>query len=121
MSWDGVGIHPVTGISVVVGSFMLLGAALYTQVRGELLREKNTGTPVQVHLVGDAAPSQKPAHLLGTSSAFIYLWWPHEQRAEAVPIAAMRRLRALPVISSPRAAQPSSTAPAAAPGAPTTR
>lgn len=97
MSWDGVGIHPITGVSLVVASFMLLGGAIYMQTKGELLRERGRSAPVRVHLIGDAAPLPGNAHLLGTSSAFVYLWWPAQQRAEAVPITAVRQLQAMPV------------------------
>lgn len=96
MTWDGVGIHPITGVSMVVATFMLLGSAVYVQTKGELVREKGRGTPVRVHMVGDAASLPGDARLLGTSSAFVYLWWPARQRAEAVPITSVRQLQALP-------------------------
>lgn len=102
MSWDGVGIHPVTGVSLVVVSSMLLGSAIYMQGKGELLREGKRGAPVRVHLIGEAAPQAGQARLLGTSSAFVYLWWPAQRRAEAVPITSVRQLQAMPL--KPRAA-----------------
>lgn len=111
MSWDGVGIHPVTGISVVVASFMLFGAAGYMLTKAERLREHGSGAPMQVHLTGDAQPLPQLARLLGTSNSFVYLWWPQQRRAEAVPIAAVRRLQAMPLPL--RSAKPA--APLAAP------
>lgn len=96
MTWDGVGIHPITGVSLVVASFMLLGSAVYVQTKGELVREQGRGTPVRVHMLGDAAPLPGEARLLGTSSAFVYLWWPAQQRAEALPITSVRRVQGMP-------------------------
>lgn len=94
LTWDGLGIHPISGVSVVVGLFMLIGSAVYMQTKGELLRERGRGEAIQVHLLGDAAPAPGEARLLGTSSAFVYLWWPAQQRAEAVPITSVRQLKA---------------------------
>lgn len=94
LTWDGLGIHPLTGVSVVMALFMLLGSAIYMQLKGELLRERGRGTPIQVHLLGDATPLPDQARLLGTSSAFVYLWWPTQRRAEAVPITSVRQLQA---------------------------
>ena len=52
--------------------------------------------PVQVPLTGDLAPSKDVAQLLGTSTGFIYLWWPQRQQAEVVPVGAVRRLLLVP-------------------------
>ncbi len=115
MTWDGIGIHPITGVSMVVASFMLLGSAVYVQTKGELVREKGRGTPVRVHMLGDAAPLPGEARLLGTSSAFVYLWWPAQQRAEAVPITSVRQVQGLR--KSARNAKAPQPAPTASPTA----
>ncbi len=115
MTWDGIGIHPITGVSLVVASFMLMGSAVYMQTKGELVREKGRGTPVQVHIIGDAAPRPGQARLLGTSSAFVYLWWPAQRRAEAVPITSVRQVQAAPKGARGAAAAAPPAAPAATP------
>jgi len=84
-----------------VVSFMLLSAAVYMQTKGELLREGGRGTPIRVQMLGDAAPLPGEARLLGTSSAFVYLWWPAQQRAEAVPVTSVRLLQTVPAKPKP--------------------
>ena len=117
MTWTGVGIHPVTGISVVVAYFMLMGAGAYMQTKGELLREKGRGRPIRVQMLGDAAPLPGEARLLGTSSAFVYLWWPAQQRAEAVPVTSVRLLQTVPPKPKPSVAPKSGESSAATPPA----
>ncbi|MBN8798886.1 MAG: hypothetical protein J0H45_05955, partial [Stenotrophomonas nitritireducens] len=73
------------------------------------------GTPVRVHMLGDAAPLPGEARLLGTSSAFVYLWWPAQQRAEAVPITSVRQVQGLR--KSARNAKAPQPAPSASPTA----
>lgn len=109
--WEGVGIHPVTGVSLGVALFLLLGAACYMLAKADLLRESGRGVPVQVHLLGDAAPITGQARLLGTSSAFVYLWWPAQQRADVIPITSVRQLKAMPLKSKAKGA-PAAASPA---------
>lgn len=92
-SWHGIGVHPFTGVSLMVAAFLLLGAALYMQGKGEQLRVGKAGMPLTVHLVGEREPLPGQARLLGTSSAFVYLWWPAQQRAEVVPVTSIRQLQ----------------------------
>lgn len=118
MSWEGVGLHPVTGISLVVASFLCLGSAYYMLDKGERVRAGLAGNAVRVQLAGDAAPLPGQALLLGTSSAYVYLWWPAQRRAEVLPIAAVKRLQA-PLKPAAGAQLPASApAPRAAPAVP---
>ena len=117
MTWSGVGIHPITGISVVVAYFMLMGTATYMLGKGEMLREKGRGRPIRVQMLGDAAPLPGEARLLGTSNAFVYLWWPGQQRAEVVPVTSVRLLQTIPAkpkpSAVPKSGEPSAVTPPA--------
>lgn len=94
-SWEMAGLRPLTGLSIAVSAFMALGAASYAMTKAERIRDAGAGPAVQVHLVGDTAPLPGQARLLGSSSAFVFLWWPQQRRAEAVPISAVRRLQSV--------------------------
>ncbi|AWH26208.1 hypothetical protein [Stenotrophomonas sp. YAU14D1_LEIMI4_1] len=111
-SWDGLRLRALTAMTLAVAAFMAVGAANYVMVRGEQIRNHGRGEVVQLQLNGDAAPLPGTARLLGSSSAFLFVWWPQQRRAEAIPIAAVRKLQALPVaVRTPVPAAP-------APGAP---
>lgn len=60
------------------------------------IRLNGSGDVVSVQFNGEPAPQAGTARLLGSSSAFVFLWWPQQQRAEALPIAAIKRLQAQP-------------------------
>lgn len=106
-SWEGVGLRPLTAMTLAVAAFMAIGAANYVQVRGQQIRNEGRGEVIRLQLNGDAAPLPGSARLLGSSSAFLFVWWPQQRRAEAIPIAAVRKLQAVTVAAP---------APAAAPG-----
>lgn len=108
MNWEFSGLRPLTGMCMAVVCFMAFGAALYALNTAEKIRDGTGGTPVQVVLNGDTAPLPGMARLLGSSSAFVFLWWPADRRAEAVPIGSIRRLQsmALPVKAAAKAATP---------------
>ncbi|WMJ70116.1 hypothetical protein [Stenotrophomonas sp. 24(2023)] len=112
-SWELAGMRPLTGLTIAVCAFMALGAASYAMTKAERIRDAGAGLPVRVHLAGDAAPLAGEARLLGSSSAFVFLWWPQQRRAEAVPISAVRRLQSVGV--PVRAAPAKADTPAAAP------
>jgi hypothetical protein len=110
-SWDISGVRPLTGLCMAVALFMALGAAIYSLDKAEGIRTEGQGNRVTVHLTGDVAPLQGDARLLGSSSAFVFLWWPQQQRAEAVPISAIKRLQA--AVVAPKAVAAPKPAPAA--------
>ncbi|MEK0265200.1 hypothetical protein QT383_01760 [Stenotrophomonas rhizophila] len=91
---------------------MAIGAALYALNKAEAIRDGNGGTPVQVMLNGDSATLPGTAKLLGSSSAFVFLWWPAQRRAEAVPIGSIRRLQSMAVPMKPAPAPVPKQAPA---------
>lgn len=96
-SWEGVGLRPLTAMTLAVAAFMAIGAANYVQVRGQQIRNEGRGEVIRLQLNGDAAPLPGTARLLGSSSAFLFVWWPQQRRAEAIPIAAVRKLQAVAV------------------------
>ncbi|HDS1651429.1 hypothetical protein NJH49_11735 [Stenotrophomonas maltophilia] len=96
-SWEGVGLRPLTAMTLAVAAFMAIGAANYVQVRGQQIRNEGRGEVIRLQLNGDAAPLPGTARLLGSSSAFLFVWWPQQRRAEASPIAAVRKLQAVAV------------------------
>ena len=91
---------------------MALGAANYVTVRGGQIHNAGSGEVIRLQLNGDRAPLPGTARLLGSSSAFLFVWWPQQRRAEAIPIAAVRTLQATTVAAPAPAPAP---APAAAP------
>jgi hypothetical protein len=68
------------------------------------------GQPVQLTLAGSAAPLPGEALLLGTTSAFALVWWPHAGQVEALPTANIARFQSL---QPPRVAQRAEPLPAA--------
>ncbi|MET0889550.1 MAG: hypothetical protein ABWY09_05385 [Stenotrophomonas maltophilia] len=105
MNWEFSGLRPLTGMCIAVVCFMAFGAALYALSSAEKILEGRGGTSVQVVLGDDAAALPGTAKLLGSSSAFVFLWWPEQRRAEAVPIGSIRRLQSMPVPGKPVAAK----------------
>jgi len=101
MNWEFSGLRPLTGMCIAVVCFMAFGAALYALSSAEKIRDGRGGTSVQVVLGGDAAALPGTAKLLGSSSAFVFLWWPEQRRAEAVPIGSIRRLQSMPLPVKP--------------------
>ncbi|WP_164073934.1 hypothetical protein [Stenotrophomonas maltophilia] len=82
-------------LAAAVAAFMALGAANYVAVRGEQIRNAGSGEVIRLQFNGDRATSPGTARLLGSSSAFLFVWWPQQWRAEAIPIAAVRTLQAV--------------------------
>lgn len=116
-SWQSTGLRPLTAMVAAVGLTMVAGSALYVSSRAQTIRQDGAGNPVLVQFSGQLSTPLRPARLLGTSSAFVFLWWPDQQRAEAVPIATIARLQA-PSLRPDTAVAPASPAGAvqAAPG-----
>lgn len=100
-SWDVLGLRPLTAMTLAVAMFMAVGAANYVKVRGAQIRDDGRGEVIRVQLTGDPAPMPGTARLLGSSSAFLFVWWPQQRRAEAIPIAAVRRVQAIDVAARP--------------------
>ncbi len=95
LSWRGFGIAPVSGL--VFGVFWCMVWACTAYVSGKALTIlRGGGVPVQVVLAGEDAPQPGSARLLGTTNAYVLLWWPATRQAEAIPVSAVKRLTSLP-------------------------
>lgn len=107
--WTWGSMAPETGL--VFGTFWVMIWLLYALVLGKANAiHAGEGQPLRLTLAGATQPLAGEARLLGTSSAFVFLYWPDGTRAEAMPIESIAR------IESPRPATP--VAPKSAPAAP---
>lgn len=124
--WTLLRLKPETGIAMVVFMGMALATCSYVMAKAHRIRDQAAGHAVRVSLAGDAAPLPGQARLLGTSSAYVFLWWPDTRRAEALPIESVGRLQALPRLrkgdaapartpAAPVATPPPAATPAVAP------
>ncbi|KAF1690084.1 hypothetical protein [Pseudoxanthomonas koreensis] len=121
MRWRGIGMAPVSGMVFAVFLGMVWACTAYVVTKAVNIRDDGSGNRVEVTLAGESAPLPGEAQLLGTTSAFVLLWWPQQQRAEAVPVAAVKRLASLrPPAPPPRLVAPLPARAAAAPAAETT-
>lgn len=91
---------PDTGLAFAIVT-SLIGGVAGTAI-GKAQKVKEGRTPmVEVVMAGEAKPAGR-AHLLGTSSAFAFLYWPERRQVEAVTLESVARLRALPRSERPR-------------------
>lgn len=90
--WSSVGLAHETGIVVAVLWGLIAASAAYVSAKGDRIRNGDSGHRVEVTLAGDSVAQPRSARLLGTSSAFVFMWWPDRKVAEAVPIESIGRL-----------------------------
>lgn len=74
------------------GGAMMMGHA---RERADALRA-GAGQALRISLQGDSRPLQGEARLAGTSSSHVFLYWPANGRAEALPVEAVARIEHLP-------------------------
>ena len=85
---------PETGL--VFGSFWILIWALFAYVQGQADDVgRGGGHGVRVTLAGARAPMAGDTRLLGTTAGFVFLYWPSDRRAEAVPVEGIARIETL--------------------------
>ncbi|QSX77090.1 hypothetical protein [Agrilutibacter solisilvae] len=121
--WKLFGASPETGIAVAAACYMVWVSAFYVQQRGENIRAGSVRADVVVTR-SEGGPVRQ-ARLLGTSSSFVFVWWPDARVAEAIPIETVQGLVSKPAdepagkpAASPEAASPPmGTAAAATAGA----
>ena len=103
---------PETGL--VFGSFWILIWALFAYVQGQADDVgRGGGHGVRVTLAGARAPMTGDTRLLGTTAGFVFLYWPSDRRAEAVPVESIARIETLRDARPPAAvAPPAGIAPA---------
>lgn len=117
LRWSGLRMRPETGIVFAVMLGVMVATLIYVIEKAGRIRDHDAGYAVRVTLSDAPAPLPGQARLLGTSSAYVFLWWPRQRLAEAVPIEAIARLqsvRAEPVAAKPAATMPAAAAPASA-------
>lgn len=103
--WGWWGMAPETGL--VFGTFWGMIWLLYALVLGKANAiHRGEGQPLRLTLAGATQPLVGDARLLGTSSAFVFLYWPAGQRAEALPIEAVARIESVRATMTPRVLQP---------------
>ncbi|MGH8081240.1 MAG: hypothetical protein ACREP7_11740 [Lysobacter sp.] len=118
MRWTVLGVKPETGIAAVVFIGMGLTTCVYVMDKAESIREHGSGHAVRVTLADGAEPLPGQARLLGTSSSYVFLWWPRQRMAEAVPIESIARLRSVkaePTQAATAIAKPAAGIPAPVP------
>lgn len=105
---------------LVLGSAILAIYISFTinQNDARAIHDGRSGDRVEVRLVGQA-DSLPEARLLGTSSAYVYLWWPDAQRAEVIPVSSVARIAMRPESGVSRSPSSEPGPPAASPAAPT--
>lgn len=95
LGWKGIGLAHETGIVFAVFGGMVWASAAYVAGKAQDIHEDRAGHAVRVTLAGESAPLAQTARLLGSSSAFVFLWWPRQRVAEAVPIESIGRLQSV--------------------------
>lgn len=89
--WIYLGLHPET-LATIVGA-LVAGFLLFANSTQRAERiHRGGGTAVRVQLAGEPVPLAGDWRLLGTSSAFVYVWEPSQRRAEALPVEAIARV-----------------------------
>lgn len=91
--WAYLWLHPET--MATVSALFAMGIVLFSTstTRAERI-QAGGGAAVQVHLAD--APLAGDWRMLGTSSAYVFLWDPGRGLAEVVPIESIARMRPLP-------------------------
>ncbi|MGH8429955.1 MAG: hypothetical protein ACREUF_06095, partial [Solimonas sp.] len=95
MGWKGIGLAHETGIVFAVFWGVVWASAAYVNGKAQDIHDGRAGHVVHVTLAGETAPLPQTARLLGSSSAFVFLWWPQQRVAEAVPIESIGRLQSV--------------------------
>lgn len=108
--WAYGRLHPETATVLVSVGMIAWVLFMLTESRAVDI-QRGEGHPVRVTLAGLGAPMTNDLRLMGTSSAFVFLWDLAERRVEVLPIEGIGRIEALP----PGASAPE-TAPSAAVG-----
>jgi hypothetical protein len=103
--WTWGSMAPETGL--VFGTFWVMIWLLYALVLGKANAiHGGEGQPLRLTLAGATQPLAGEARLLGTSSAFIFLYWPEGRRAEALPIESVARIESMRAAMAPLVPKP---------------
>lgn len=88
-------MEPDTGLVFAIATSLIGGVAGIGMGKAEKVKEGRTPL-VEVVMADESAKPPGRAHLLGTSSAFVFLYWPERRQVEAVTLESIARLRAVP-------------------------
>lgn len=115
-----MGLWGIRTDTLLAFSFLCLSMYLLFVHSSKLAEGIVEGKPhaqeVQLTLAGESTPLPGRARLLGTTSAFIMVWWLEPGRVEALPIANISRIKPVAEVvaadrTPPAAAAPATTAP----------
>lgn len=92
--WMYMGLHPETMATLLAAATMAIGLYTASTTLAKRLHD-GAGHAVSIRMVGQ--PGQLPGEwrMLGTSSAFVFVWNPLERRAEVLPIDSVQSVRLL--------------------------
>lgn len=89
--WAYFGLHPET--MTTVAAVVVMGLVLFANSDSRATKIQRGGGNVVEATVSGAGTLAGDWRMLGTSSAFVFLWNPQERRAEVVPIEALSSIR----------------------------
>jgi hypothetical protein len=92
--WVYMGLHPET--MATLSALVVMGFCLYAlgDSRGQRMYDGG-GHAVSVRLAGQPRDLPGDWRMLGTSSAFVFVWNPGERRTEVLPIDSVAAIRLL--------------------------
>lgn len=109
--WAYMGLHPETMATLVAAVTMVIGLYAGSTTLAKRLHD-GAGHAVSIRMDGQSEAMSGEWRMLGTSSAFVFVWNPVEGRAEALPIDSVQSMRLLGWRSGPAAqAQPTASGP----------
>lgn len=96
-----MGLWGVRVDTLLVVTFLVLSMYLLyvhsSALADSIVAGKHQDQQIQLTLAGDSAPLPERARLLGTTNAFIMVWWPQAGHVEALPIANISRIQSVAV------------------------
>lgn len=96
--WNGFSLQ--TGLALGIAWVTLWFTLSYVTARAQDIREGN-GDRVLVTMAGASLPLAGEGRLLGTTSGYVFVYWPGSRRAEAISAGAIGRVRSLPGNEAP--------------------
>ncbi len=116
-----LGLWGVRTDTLLVVTFLALSMYLLfvhsNALAERILAGRAPGQDVRLTLAGEAQPLPGRARLLGTTSAFVMVWWPVPGHVEALPVANVSRIQPLGASAAP-AAEAGAARPPATPALP---